>query len=509
MAERIFQANRVDVAVGPQVLGADTTVSSGWFSMREWAELAVVLVLKGTLVAGETITLALRQATSAAGGGAKALASKVVTAGAAAGQLLMSFDPVRRAVITLDTVIASDAVTLNGETTLTVSGSVHTITLDTVVVGDAVTVDGTTKTFRETSVHTATLSGVGAEDAITVNGSTFTFVIEDAGAGEVLKGASDTEAATNLAAAVDALAGVTATAADAVVTIKGTAAAATVATEDASITVAAVSAGANDVLMGATDAACATNLATAIDALSGITASADGAVVSVVKAASAATITTSDTTITIAEAAFSGTSVAVGSDDDETAENLAAAISAVEGFTATAAGAVVTVVGADVEAETSDATITLLHSAVADGDEIVVNGVTLEFVAEGSGDEGAAAEGEVLLGDDDDDAAANLAAAISAISGLAAVATDAAGESPSSVAVAASVPAGVTVDGGDTTIIAGTTEDLVLLARDVDALDTNAGFAFVQVQVTASGAGLTGAATLLRGGGRVAVRQDV
>jgi DNA modification methylase len=49
----------------------------------------------------------------------------------------------------------------------------------------------------------------------------------------------------------------------------------------------------------------------------------------------------------------------------------------------------------------------------------------------------------------------------------------------------------------------------IQLAGDVETLDLNAGFAFVHVQATASAAGLTGAATLLRGGGRVAVRQDV
>ena len=68
-------------------------------------------------------------------------------------------------------------------------------------------------------VQTITLDTVVPSDAVSVGGTTLTFVATDPGANEVLVGADDAESATNLAAAITALSGVSATADGAVVTV--------------------------------------------------------------------------------------------------------------------------------------------------------------------------------------------------------------------------------------------------------------------------------------------------
>lgn len=95
----------------------------------------------------------------------------------------------------------------------------------------------------DAGVHRITLATVVATDAVTVNGTTLTFVTTGGGeggalqAGEVLVGESDGAAATNLAAAIDALSGVTASASGSVVTVRSAAAASTITSADTTITV--------------------------------------------------------------------------------------------------------------------------------------------------------------------------------------------------------------------------------------------------------------------------------
>ncbi len=68
-------------------------------------------------------------------------------------------------------------------------------------------------------VQTITLDTVVPTDAVSVGGTVLTFVAADPGANEVLVGADDAGSATNLAAAITALSGVSATADGAVVTV--------------------------------------------------------------------------------------------------------------------------------------------------------------------------------------------------------------------------------------------------------------------------------------------------
>lgn len=68
-------------------------------------------------------------------------------------------------------------------------------------------------------VQTITLDTVVPTDAVSVGGTTLTFVAADPGANEVLVGADDAGSATNLAAAITALSGVSATSDGAVVTV--------------------------------------------------------------------------------------------------------------------------------------------------------------------------------------------------------------------------------------------------------------------------------------------------
>jgi len=90
-------------------------------------------------------------------------------------------------------------------------------------------VDATAWTFIEklveglTDVQTITLSSVIADDTVEVLGETLTCVASDPGEGEFAVGLSDSETATNLAALIDAMDGLSAVAADAVVTVTATA----------------------------------------------------------------------------------------------------------------------------------------------------------------------------------------------------------------------------------------------------------------------------------------------
>ena len=68
-------------------------------------------------------------------------------------------------------------------------------------------------------VQTITLDTVVATDAVSVGGTMLTCVAADPGANEVLVGADDAGSATNLAAAITALSGVSATSDGAVVTV--------------------------------------------------------------------------------------------------------------------------------------------------------------------------------------------------------------------------------------------------------------------------------------------------
>lgn len=74
-----------------------------------------------------------------------------------------------------------------------------------------------------TDVQTITLSTVIAGDTVSVLGETLTCVASGPGAGEFAVGLSDSATATNLAALIDSMDGVTASAADAVVTVTATA----------------------------------------------------------------------------------------------------------------------------------------------------------------------------------------------------------------------------------------------------------------------------------------------
>lgn len=73
-----------------------------------------------------------------------------------------------------------------------------------------------------TSVLTITLDTVIATDVVAVNGVTLTFVAADPGENEVLVGADDEATAINLAAKIDALANITATSDADVVTVTST-----------------------------------------------------------------------------------------------------------------------------------------------------------------------------------------------------------------------------------------------------------------------------------------------
>jgi len=92
-------------------------------------------------------------------------------------------------------------------------------------------------------VNTATFDTVITTDALTVtiNGTptTFTFVESGAGTNEVLLGESDTEAATNMAAAIDALSNVSAESSGAVVTVTADSAdvSTSISTSDTTITI--------------------------------------------------------------------------------------------------------------------------------------------------------------------------------------------------------------------------------------------------------------------------------
>lgn len=95
----------------------------------------------------------------------------------------------------------------------------------------------------EAGVQTIALAAVIATDAVVVNGTTLTFVSAGGGeggaplSGEVLIGETDAASATALASAIDALSGVTATASGGVVTVRGLVAAPVITSSDTTITV--------------------------------------------------------------------------------------------------------------------------------------------------------------------------------------------------------------------------------------------------------------------------------
>lgn len=99
---------------------------------------------------------------------------------------------------------------------------------------------------------TITLASVIATDAIVVNGTSFVAVASGATGNQFAIGASDSETATNLAAKIDALANITATASGAVVTVTAETEfyTVTITTSDTTFTIATVVE--NSVLLGAT-----------------------------------------------------------------------------------------------------------------------------------------------------------------------------------------------------------------------------------------------------------------
>lgn len=221
-----------------------------------------------------------------------------------------------------------------------------------------------------------------------------------------------------------------------------------------------------------------------------------------------AVVLTFVTTGSGSEGALEPGEVLVGANDTAAATNLTAAINAVEGYTATRAGLVITVLAdADLVVTTADTTITIVKSAVADGDTVTVNGNVLKFLATGTGTAGAALADEVLLSTTDALCATNLAAKVTALDGVSAAVV--ANANPAAVDVAPETLAGVTATQDGSTLTLSTLVEHAVAEFDVSELDVNAGFNHVGFRVTSTTSGVTAAVALLRGGSRAAVRQDV
>lgn len=220
-------------------------------------------------------------------------------------------------------------------------------------------------------------------------------------------------------------------------------------------------------------------------------------------ATDAVTLGSGDGAVTITFVADSpgANEIVIGGSDTLSATALAAAIDALEGWSASSSGAVVTVVGA-ANVTTADTTITIVPSAVADGDEVEVNGETLTFKKTGTGTEGAAAPGEVLLGATDAACLVNLLAALNALPGL--VASSITGGGPIAEIVC-DAPGGVSFDAGDTALAVTTVEAHAATGFDVESLDVNAGFSQLAAAVETDGSGVTAAVLCVRGASRKAV----